>query len=85
MSTETSYDIEPTKLTYDLYKQLITLSTGSIVIMITLIDKVFKQPQWRAAIVVSLVAFGLSIVSCTALLVITVIDLARKGTSGQAG
>lgn len=42
-------------------KHLTTLSTGSIVLQVAFLEKVFPHPQWRALIVISLCAFGISV------------------------
>ncbi len=37
---------EGNKLLHDTMKQLITISSGSILILIALLEKLFKSPQW---------------------------------------
>jgi uncharacterized membrane protein len=54
---------EANKLFYDVFKHLTTLSTGSILILATLLETVFNEPQWLFLIVISLVSFILSIIS----------------------
>lgn len=46
----------------EFYKHLATLSTGSIVLIVTFLEKLFTKPEAKAFVGVSLVAFCLSIV-----------------------
>lgn len=54
---------ERLKLFFDLLKHSTTLSTGSIVLMITFIHKVFKEPNYKELFVLGMVAFLISIIS----------------------
>jgi len=54
---------EGRKLQHDSFKHLTTLSTGSILLLITFLEKVFIHPQWRSLIVIALAAFVLSILA----------------------
>lgn len=54
---------EGQKLLYDAFKHLTTLSTGSILLLATFLEKFFKNPEWPALIAVALVGFIVSIVS----------------------
>jgi hypothetical protein len=46
MQPELQLRAEGNKLLHDTMKQLITISTGSILIMIAFLEKVFKNPEW---------------------------------------
>lgn len=65
----TSYSIQQTaheqswKLQYDIYKHLTTLSTGSILLLITFLDKLFAQPVWKGLVVVALCCLFASILT----------------------
>ena len=61
---------EGRKLQYDAFKHLTTLSTGSILLFATLIEKVFSNPQWRALIIIAFGAFVLSILSSIMLMIL---------------
>ena len=50
------------KLEHDFLKHLATLSSGSILLMVAFLEKLFKQPTWRFLICASLVSFTCSIV-----------------------
>jgi hypothetical protein len=52
---------EGNKLHYASYKHLTTLSTGAILILIALLEKLFARPQWKILIGIALVSFILSI------------------------
>jgi hypothetical protein len=54
---------EGTKLYYDLFKHLTTLSTGSILLLATLIESLFPNPQWRYLVVIALISFIISTLS----------------------
>jgi hypothetical protein len=58
--------LESLKHDYDAYKHLTTLSTGSILIRTTFLDKIFKNPEWKCLIIFCLIFFVLSIIGCVA-------------------
>jgi hypothetical protein len=51
---------EGQKLLYDSVKHLTTLSTGSILILIALLEKFFKTPEWPYLIAVGFLSLTLS-------------------------
>jgi len=65
----TSYSVEQTaheeswKLQYDIYKHLTTLSTGSILLLITFLEKLFAKPIWKELVVVALCCLFASILT----------------------
>jgi glucan phosphoethanolaminetransferase (alkaline phosphatase superfamily) len=80
------FSTETPKLAFDLYKNLITLDTGAIVLIATFLN-FFKQPEklleWKGAIVLCLCFFGLSIIGCLIILLSLVIDVRMKGRFGH--
>jgi diacylglycerol kinase len=48
---------EGNKLLHDTMKQLITISSGSILLMLTFWEKVFKQHLWKASVAIAFVGF----------------------------
>lgn len=62
-----SYSIQQTahqeswKLQYDIYKHLTTLSTGSILLLITFLEKMFSRPLWQWLVPVALCCLFASI------------------------
>jgi hypothetical protein len=46
----------------DIMKHLATLSTGSIVLLATFLEKLFSHPSWRILVVIALVGFTASII-----------------------
>ena len=54
--------IERYKLIFDYLKHLTTLSTGSIVIMATFLDKLLKAPEWPFLAIVSIIGFLIAVV-----------------------
>jgi hypothetical protein len=81
--TSTSGKHEALKFAYDIYKHLITLNTGSILILITLLDKLFKNPKWKLVIAISLCSFVVSLLSCLVMLLVITMDIASSGKYGR--
>lgn len=50
------------KIIFDYLKHLATLSTGSIVLVTTFLDKMFIQPQWKFLVVSAISGFMTSVV-----------------------
>jgi len=46
---------------FDLFKHLTTLNSGSILLIVTLLEKLFKQPEWRVLVAASLILFLFSL------------------------
>ena len=53
---------EGQKLYFDAMKHLTTLSTGSILILVTFLQKVFYSPKWRILVALAFLSFIGSIV-----------------------
>lgn len=51
------------KLQYDFYKHLTTLSTASILLLVTFIEKIFPQPKWKMLVGVSFILLLISILA----------------------
>ena len=66
----TSYSVQQTaheeswKLQYDIYKHLTTLSTGSILLLITFLEKLFARPIWKWLVIVAPFFFYILLVHC---------------------
>lgn len=64
----TSYSIQQTaheeswKLQYDIYKHLTTLSTASILLLVTFLEKLFAKPAWKGLVLVALISLLASII-----------------------
>jgi hypothetical protein len=54
--------VERHKAFFGYLKHLATLSTGSIVIIATFLEKITNHPQWKPAVVVSLIGFIISVI-----------------------
>ena len=65
----TSYSIQQTaheeswKLQYDIYEHLTTLSTASILLLITFLEKLFAKPVWKGLVFVGLCSLFASILA----------------------
>lgn len=57
-------EIEVYKIEFDYLKHLTTVSTGSILLIVAFLEKIFKQPAYKPAVAVSLVCFMLTIILC---------------------
>ena len=56
-------DAEVTKICIDYLKHLTTLSTGSLILIVTFIEKIFLHPEWKVLVAVAIGALLVSIVS----------------------
>jgi hypothetical protein len=58
--------VENTKkldLTYDCFKHITTISTGSLLLIVAFMEKIFSNPEWKFMAAVSILAFTISVVS----------------------
>jgi hypothetical protein len=53
---------ESLKLGYDLFKHVTTLSTGTLLILITFLEKLFQNPVWKILVSISFVSLTLVII-----------------------
>lgn len=58
----------------DFYKHLTTLSTASVILIATFLDKVFPNPEWRDLVNISLSGFAVSVVGCAIMYSLAVLD-----------
>jgi hypothetical protein len=65
-------------------KHLTTLSTGSILLMVTFLEKLFQNPEWKFLVGVSLASFTISIVGCLVTHLQSVYDV-EKGSGVPLG
>ena len=56
-------------------KHLTTLSTGSIVLIATFLEKLFANPEWKVLVGMALVSFILSIIGTLASHVLSILDV----------
>jgi hypothetical protein len=66
--------VEGQKLLFDVCKHLTTLCTGSILILVALLEKLLQNPRWKLLIVVSFGGFILSIIYS----VVTMLDISMS-------
>ena len=62
--------MEGRKLFYDALKHLTTLSTGSIILLATFLEKIFSNPECKILIGITFVGFAISIISTVVLMFI---------------
>ncbi|MDQ6769914.1 MAG: hypothetical protein M3Z54_08005 [Gemmatimonadota bacterium] len=58
----------------DFYKHLTSLSTASVVLIATFLEKAFPSAEWRDLVNVSLGAFAVSVVGCATMYALAVLD-----------
>ena len=56
-------DTEFIKALIEYWKHLTTLSTGSIILITTFLEKLFQNPLWKTAVIISLIGFMVSVLS----------------------
>jgi len=57
---------ESHKLVYDIFKHITTLASGTIIVLATFIEKVFKTPVWIPLVVITFVGLILAVASALA-------------------
>lgn len=67
--------IEHTKQQLDYIKHITTLSTGSILLLATFLEKIFTKPTWRYLVVVSLIGFILSVIGAITIHTLSVLSV----------
>ena|SRR5215212_2278920 len=83
MSKSMSDKTEGNKLFYDLFKHVTTISTGSIVILVTFLEKLFSRPIWRPLIAIALGGFAVSILSSLIVMFINAMDVFQGDLSNR--
>jgi hypothetical protein len=63
---------ESWKLRYDTYKHLTTLSTGSILLLVTFLEKLFERPAWKGLVIVSFCSFVVTVLASLVVMNVTV-------------
>ena len=57
-------EIEIYRIEFDYLKHLTTICTGSILLVVAFLEKLFNKPEWKCSVAIALVAFLLSIILC---------------------
>jgi len=63
-----NFSEEGYKLLYDTFKHMTTLSTGSIIILATFLDKFFSNPEWKILISIAFILFIVSMVTAVVMM-----------------
>jgi hypothetical protein len=74
MANKVDRAIETSKFLADYLKHLTTLATGSIVVIATLLEKLFSKPQWKGAVITSLLGFMISVLSSAIVLTMLALE-----------
>jgi len=61
VSSNTGNRVESAKLFYDFFKHITTLSTGTLIVLTALLDKLFESPVWMSLVVIVFVFLLISI------------------------
>lgn len=77
--------LEREKIHIEYMKHLTTLSTGSIILITTFLEKLFVTPLWKPILITSIMGFMVSILSSVADYTIAVeVDIYRKASEQSA-
>jgi len=71
-------EIEIYKFEFEFLKHLTTICTGSILLVIAFLEKLFNKPEWKYCVAISLVCFILSIISCSISQVLIIDKVSEK-------
>lgn len=66
MPEKSTHAPEHYKMLSDYLKHLTTLSTGSLLLLVTFLEKIFVQPLWKPLVIIALVSFLLSVIASIA-------------------
>jgi len=69
--------LESLKQEQSFLRHLTTLNTGSILLLVTFLDKLFKYPEWQSLIGVSLISFAISICGCLIIHLLSILMIAK--------
>jgi hypothetical protein len=69
-------DVDAFKLIFDYLKHLTTLSSGSILLVVTLAEKLFSSSSFRSVLIPVLISFGWSILTAVLSMAIISINVA---------
>jgi hypothetical protein len=73
---------ESWKLRYDTYKHLTTLATGSILLLVTFLEKLFTRPLWKGLVIAAFCLFFLTIMA-SFFLMNMLVSFIREGEVGK--
>lgn len=71
-------ELEGRKLYFDMVKHLTTLSSGSILVVATLVEKLFDKPRHLWIVVIVLIAFLVSVISGLMSMLLTSTEVRRE-------
>jgi len=78
------YFLEGSKCVYDSFKHLTTLSTGSILILVALLEKLFESPEWTFLVAISFVCFIITMTFSIVAMWIMASSIRDMGTTAGA-
>lgn len=82
-NTEEGFEsLEWVKLFADYFKHLTTLSTGSVLLMATLLEKLFQKPELQFLVPISFLGFVLSIIASMIAILILIATESKIGPTG---
>jgi hypothetical protein len=73
-------EIEVYKLTFDYFKHLTTICSGSTLLIVAFLEKLFTKPIWKEGVTYSLISFFISVVVCVIAQVL-IIEMASEKKS----
>jgi hypothetical protein len=81
--TNENSHVEFHKALYDYLKHLATLSTGSIVLLAALLEKVFAQPRWKPMVIVAVLGFLFTVAASFVAYTLMVLNFPRPGITNS--
>lgn len=75
--------LETAKLWSEYLKHLTTLSTGSILLVATFLEKVFAHPQWKWAVVTAITGFLISVIGSVLALTMLALNIEMWDEGGD--
>jgi len=58
------FTVEGLKSYFEFFKHMTTMNTGSILLLVAFMDKLFRNPQWKFLVGICISSFILSLIAC---------------------
>lgn len=75
---------EGQKLIYDVFKHITTLSTGAVLILVALLEKFFKAPEWKELVAASFAGFILATTMSVVAMIVIGFSVLKSGKTSRA-
>lgn len=75
---EGRFFLEEGRFFHDYLKHLTTLSSGSILIVATFLDRLFPKPAWKSLVAVAIISFLVSLTATVLLSTVMIVNLGEE-------